>query len=1370
MVNFDDSLIGKCVDGRYLITAPLGVGGMGTAYKATQIDFGRSVCVKFLKGDFLSDTEAVARFKREARVMGTLRHKNIVECFAFGLYMNVYPYLVMEFIAGTPLSELAKTESLSWPRVCLIVAQVCDALSYAHHRGFVHRDVKPQNVMITDLDGDDHIKVVDFGLVGKNQGELLFDTLTDPGSILGTVNYMPPEAFRGPVKSPTCDVYAVGCLLYEMLSGNPPFDADNSIAVMYKHSHERLPELPKHIAAEPIRNSLEQVIWTATSVDPSDRFAGCDEIADLLRELVVYDPQALGDVRPLELRTAAAKAKRPVTTSEQRISKKIVLTVATVLLAISPGLFLLKQPPTMGPSAVETMLASRNGKSFNGGDSQEYREALSNFQLLSHRLELLERSRNSQSSVTFAKQADGLLRSLQACVERDGGVLKTNGDGTELARHVCRQLSRLSENLPANSQTLVVLIMVQQNIVGSFGFYRDFLTMLKSDAPLSLAAEFRIGNAIDFEVLHKYVFDEHVGDNDSLVYRLRSAAAGYQLLTDNGAQYQQFLNSFHGLHTPDVYTPSLFDIWSKIDSSASEQSVSRLLLIGEIENTSKNSAAVDAITAIIAQRLPKVSLSLTTRYARFLSSLDRFAEAQATIERGLAIARRRGSALEWCSLQVVQIEVLLKMEKKDAAAAAAANLTRCPQWTKLKNVYRHDVSMRSEFLGMCIGLGRLCNSMDKSREATELFNLAWEVSSTPVDLEMDRRTWAAEYASILWKSKREEDSKNIAASCVDTVRRHGSFRLLAEQCSKWSAWFGSAGLYQSAIDLGYESIRAYSELAASSSLNKDLAEKRILEEQNSIAGLLSRSGDVRSARRLYQAMLCSVSKSANKSHDEQRLQILFALRDLQRTMGLFRDAEETSFKIIDQMEQKSNWTAGEYGQLFDVVIVACSNAAAYTGLDNVKEFLLKKSLAFQNSNPRIYCYLMLHLARVYMSLDHPEWNEAKSCANKVAKVLAVLPPPRGDDYTIHVVTITMLGQIQAGLEETDKAAATYLRGIEDCKRSGAFFLEQVDLYCSYADMCSDLGDSAKALALLRDAEAVNRAPEFDRILRVNRRKAMILALTGKSTEAIALLGVLEKGVEKLASLDERELWTCFTNLWYYQVFSAGKRSDEAAARILSAYLIFRKGEKRHNPQLNANLANAICQRLARSSWRARHYDQAYQQLEALQAMLQDKANKKLWGERNCNHEYALSLIQMADFYHMQRREGEAISCLQKAMVIDSRLWLKGTLILAEAKAGLGDQAGALSAYRQCLDRVHSPLSPADVDKAWVLTSYSCWLHDRGQTEEAERYAEDALSVVNIAKLNDSDIYAINLQRMRRWYRSKNVQKLDELISRAEMAS
>ena len=222
-----DDLIGRVLDERYEIRAPLGKGGMGTVYRGWQLSVDREVAIKVIHPKLSGDRSAVKRFLREARLASRLSQPNIVNVYDFGQSETVL-YLVMELLRGHTLAaELGQGRRINPRRTVVIASQLCDALEAAHAQGIVHRDLKPSNIVILDdPPGRDLIKVLDFGLA-KSLIQDSGSVVTNTDALLGTPLYMAPEQIEGKVSDQRADLYSLGCILYEMLSGRPPFvDSD----------------------------------------------------------------------------------------------------------------------------------------------------------------------------------------------------------------------------------------------------------------------------------------------------------------------------------------------------------------------------------------------------------------------------------------------------------------------------------------------------------------------------------------------------------------------------------------------------------------------------------------------------------------------------------------------------------------------------------------------------------------------------------------------------------------------------------------------------------------------------------------------------------------------------------------------------------------------------------------------------------------------------------------------------------------------------------------------------------------------------------------------------------------------------------------
>jgi serine/threonine protein kinase len=264
--------------GRYEIVGELGRGAMGVVYKATDPVIGRTVAVKTIKlsaeGTGLTRPELLARFQTEARAAGLLTHPNIVVVFDAGEEDGLY-YIIMELVEGRSLQALLDDgHSFPLPRVLRIMEQACSALQFAHERNVVHRDIKPANLMLT---GDDTVKVTDFGTAKILQ----FGTVQQTAHVMGTPSYMSPEQVKGRAVDGRSDIFSLGVMLYEMVTGDKPFPGQNITTVIYKIVNEE-PVAPKQVDPT-IHPGLSYVVMRALTKDPDARYQSCREMLEDLR-------------------------------------------------------------------------------------------------------------------------------------------------------------------------------------------------------------------------------------------------------------------------------------------------------------------------------------------------------------------------------------------------------------------------------------------------------------------------------------------------------------------------------------------------------------------------------------------------------------------------------------------------------------------------------------------------------------------------------------------------------------------------------------------------------------------------------------------------------------------------------------------------------------------------------------------------------------------------------------------------------------------------------------------------------------------------------------------------------------------------------
>src|SRR5437660_1369193 len=269
-----DTLIGRTFDTRYVIERKLGSGGMADVYLAEDQELGRRVALKLLDDRHASDEEFVERFRREAQRAAGLNHPSIVSIFDRGYAEGTY-YIAMEYLDGRTLKELlVKNGPTPVPIAIDYARQILGALAFAHRGAIVHRDIKPHNIVVG---GDGRLKVTDFGIARSGASQM-----TEAGSIVGTAQYLSPEQARGAPVDPRSDIYSLGIVLYEMLTGKVPFSGDTPVEIAMKHLSQ-VPEPPSKLRPN-IPHDLDAVVMRALAKDPEQRYSTAEEMdADLAR-------------------------------------------------------------------------------------------------------------------------------------------------------------------------------------------------------------------------------------------------------------------------------------------------------------------------------------------------------------------------------------------------------------------------------------------------------------------------------------------------------------------------------------------------------------------------------------------------------------------------------------------------------------------------------------------------------------------------------------------------------------------------------------------------------------------------------------------------------------------------------------------------------------------------------------------------------------------------------------------------------------------------------------------------------------------------------------------------------------------------------
>lgn len=268
---------GKIISGRYEIIKSIGEGGMANVYVGYDTILNRKVAIKVLRGDLANDEKFVRRFQREALSASSLSHPNIVEMYDVGEDEGIY-YIIMEYIEGKTLKQLIKKRgSLTLSEAIDIMLQLTDGITQAHDSYIIHRDLKPQNILIKD---DGTIKITDFGIaVALNSTQL-----TQTNSVMGSVHYIPPEQASGKGSTIRSDIYAMGILFYELITGSLPFRGDNAVEIALKQMHDPIPSVRKKNPSIP--QAIENIILKSTAKNPKNRYADAKEMhADLLTAL-----------------------------------------------------------------------------------------------------------------------------------------------------------------------------------------------------------------------------------------------------------------------------------------------------------------------------------------------------------------------------------------------------------------------------------------------------------------------------------------------------------------------------------------------------------------------------------------------------------------------------------------------------------------------------------------------------------------------------------------------------------------------------------------------------------------------------------------------------------------------------------------------------------------------------------------------------------------------------------------------------------------------------------------------------------------------------------------------------------------------------
>jgi len=355
-------LEGQVVAGRYRVISKLGEGGMGIVYLAEHITIEKKVALKVLLHDYARKADLKERFLQEAKAAARIGHENIVDITDFGTTPDGSVFFAMEYLEGQDLAKAIRSGPVEWSRAKPILLQICRALGAAHAKGIVHRDMKPENIYLIQREGrDDFVKLLDFGIakMDMQNGE---KRLTRTGMIFGTPEYMSPEQAQGNTPDHRVDIYAVGVIMYEMVTGAVPFKADTFMGILTKHIFEN-PIPPSQVVLVPAE--VEEIVLKAMAKDRAERFQSMTEMATTIAQALGRMTRPTGDHAETPPRRISSPSQtysplRPMTSSEALLTdipstprRKLPLIIGALVVLGLAGVataLLLRQPPPAGPA------------------------------------------------------------------------------------------------------------------------------------------------------------------------------------------------------------------------------------------------------------------------------------------------------------------------------------------------------------------------------------------------------------------------------------------------------------------------------------------------------------------------------------------------------------------------------------------------------------------------------------------------------------------------------------------------------------------------------------------------------------------------------------------------------------------------------------------------------------------------------------------------------------------------------------------------------------------------------------------------------------------------------------------------------------
>lgn len=324
---FEENLVGLVVAGNYQVVKRIGEGGMSVVYRAKHMHLNKEVAIKFLHGHLVASRTNRERFKQEAQAVSKLDHPGVVRIHDFGITEDNRPYIVMDLLLGRSLSDLIRKEPLPPARAVNIFIAIADALAYTHKRGIIHRDLKPSNIVILD---NDEVRILDFGIAKllPHEGSDGI-ALTQTGEVFGSPLFMSPEQCKGDKLDNRSDIYSMGCLMYQTLTGKPPINGENMLEILYRHMNE-MPRSMKD-APQVVPSKLEAIVFKALAKDPRDRFQSMEAMKETLEAFLKSQDTLLSN---LITSFSLLKAKRRRMQGTEKVAA-FFIAIGTSLLFLS---------------------------------------------------------------------------------------------------------------------------------------------------------------------------------------------------------------------------------------------------------------------------------------------------------------------------------------------------------------------------------------------------------------------------------------------------------------------------------------------------------------------------------------------------------------------------------------------------------------------------------------------------------------------------------------------------------------------------------------------------------------------------------------------------------------------------------------------------------------------------------------------------------------------------------------------------------------------------------------------------------------------------------------------------------------------------